>query len=80
MLLLPGRVRDLSLGHEATSRLADLGVTYAALLSDAEGVAVVLDGSRFDPTTSAPAALSAIGARGDARMLHPLAQVSVLGA
>jgi len=80
VLLLPTRVRDLSLGPEATSRLADLGVTYAALLSDEEGVAVVLDGSLFDPTTSARAALSAIGAGGEARMLHPLAQVSVLGA
>lgn len=79
VLLLAARVQDLTLGPEAVSRLTSMGVTYAALLSDEEGVAVVLDGVRFDPTASARAALTAIGAASVTRTLRPLAQMSVGG-
>jgi hypothetical protein len=75
VVLLAARARDLSLGPEAASRLADLGVTYAALLADDEGVAVVLDGRRFDPARSVDAALGAIGCSDPGRALHPLAQL-----
>jgi hypothetical protein len=75
IVLLAARARDLSLGPEAASRLAGLGVTYAALLADDEGVAVVLDGRRFDPVRSVDAALAAIGCSGPVRALRPLAQL-----
>ena len=68
---------DLSLGSEASSRLADLGVTYAAILTDAEGVAVVLEGSRFDAAASMRDALRAIGASRSGRALSPIAQMSI---
>jgi hypothetical protein len=75
IVLLAARPRDLSLGPEAASRLAELGVTYAALLADEDGVAVVLDGRRFDPVRSVDAALGAIGCSGPVRALSPLAQL-----
>ncbi len=77
VLLLPARVEDLSLGPEAASRLSELGISYAALLRDHEGTALLLDGRSFDPDRSADAALRAVGAGGPARTLHPLAQMSV---
>lgn len=77
MLLLAVPAGDLSLGPEATTRLAHLGVTYAALLTDDEGVSVIIDGSMFDPERSTPAALAAIGAGAAARTLRPVAQMSL---
>jgi hypothetical protein len=79
IVLLAARAEDLSLGPETTARLAQLGVTYAALLSDDEGTAVVLDGTRFNPERSTAAAIGAIGGRVGGRMLRPLAQMSVPG-
>jgi hypothetical protein len=79
ILLLAVRPGDLSLGPEAASRLAGLGVTYAALLADEDGVAVVFDGRRFDPARSVRAALGAIGCSGPARALTPLAQLLLSG-
>ena len=66
----------LSLGSEVSSRLADLGVAYAAILQDPDGVAVVLEGRRFDPA-SAPIALQAMGAGSPKRQLVPIAQMTV---
>jgi hypothetical protein len=80
VLLLPARVGDLSLGPEVTARLSALGISFAALLADEEGVAVILDGSRFDPPRSVEAALTALGGGAPSRTLSPLAQISVPGA
>jgi hypothetical protein len=79
-LLLPAQVGELSLGPEVAARLTALGVTFAALLADDEGVAVILDGSRFDPARSAAAALAALGGGPPSRTLTPLAQISVSSA
>jgi hypothetical protein len=68
---------SLSLGSEASSGLADLGITYAAILKDPEGVAVVLEGRRFDPGASTPIALRTIGAGSPERRLVPIAQMTV---
>jgi hypothetical protein len=77
VMLLAGRPQDLTLGPEATARLSQLGVTFAAVLADDEGVAVLLDGSRFDPDRSTGAALESLGVGGGARTLQPLAQMTV---
>jgi len=77
VVVLAEAAGDLTLGSEASSRLADLGVTYAAILTDDEGVAVVLEGRRFDASVSTPDALRAIGARFPGRALSPIAQMSV---
>jgi hypothetical protein len=79
MLLLDAATEDLSLGPEVASRLSNLGVSFAALLSDDEGVALILDGQRFDPNRSVGAALTALGGPGAARTLRPLSQVLILG-
>jgi hypothetical protein len=77
MFLISTAVGRLSLGPEAASRLAILGVTFASVLSDEEGTAVVLDGAGFDPSVSAGAALEAIGARHPVRRLEPIAQLAI---
>lgn len=77
MFLVPAEVGQLSLGPEAASRLATLGVTFASVLSDEEGTAVVLDGVGFDPSRSGGAALEAIGARHPIRRLEPIAQLAI---
>lgn len=77
VFLIAGGMARLSLGPEAASRLAILGVTFATLLSDDEGTAVVLDGVAFDPSTSGRAALEAIGARDPIRTLEPVAQLAI---
>jgi hypothetical protein len=77
VVLLAARAEDLSLGPETTARLAQLGVTYAALLSDDEGAAVLLDGARFRPERSTGAALDAIAGQVGGRTLRPLAQMSI---
>jgi hypothetical protein len=77
VVVLAEAAGDLTLGSEASSRLADLGVTYAAILTDDEGVAVVLEGRRFDASVSTPDALRAIGATISGRALSPIAQMSV---
>jgi hypothetical protein len=76
VVLLAQDPQGLSLGSEASSRLADLGVTYAAVLQDPDGVAVVLEGRRFDPA-STPTALRAMGAGSPKRQLVPVAQMAV---
>jgi hypothetical protein len=75
VVLLDADPRDLSLGPETAARLGDLGITYAALLADEDGVAVLLDGRRFDPVRSASAALAAMGSGVSARALTPVAQL-----
>ena len=67
----------LSLGAEASSLLAELGVTYAAILRDPDGAAVVLEGRRFDPGAATSTALHAMGAGSPDRRLVPIAQMSV---
>ena len=77
MFLISTDVRRLSLGPEAASRLATLGVTFASVLSDDEGAAVVLDGIGFDPSRSGNAALEALGAPHPIRRLEPTAQLAI---
>jgi hypothetical protein len=77
VVILAQEPEGLSLGSEASARLADLGVTYAAILKDPDGVAVVLEGRRFDPGASASSALHAMGAGSSQRQLEPIAQMSV---
>jgi hypothetical protein len=77
VMVVTDRPEHLSLGPEASARLADLGVTFAAVLADDDGVAILLDGSRFDPDRSTRAAVEAIGGGGIARTLRPLAQMTV---
>jgi hypothetical protein len=76
VVLLAQDPQGLSLGSEASSRLADLGVTYAAILQDLDGVAVVLEGRRFDPASTS-IALQAMGAGAAERQLVPVAQMAV---
>lgn len=77
VVILAQDPEGLSLGSEASSLLADLGVTYAAILKDPDGVAVVLEGRRFDPGASTSSALHAVGAGSPQRRLVPIAQMTV---
>ena len=77
VIVLPHTGTDVSLGTDAASRVARLGVTSIGLVRDEEGVGVVLEGWAFDPASSEQEALAAIAGGGSARVLHPVAQVSV---
>jgi hypothetical protein len=80
VLLLSVDAATLSLGPEAAGTLAELGVTFAAVMADREGAALILDGRGFDPDSSLRAALRAVTSEQAARTLRPLAQLSVAGA
>lgn len=80
VVLVPGGSREPSIGPQAASSLAGLGVTRVAVTRDADGLAVVLDGWSFDPDRSLPDAVAALGCSGtDCRALRPVAQVSLNG-
>ncbi len=76
LLLLPAVRTKVSLGPESASRLGALGVTHASLFRNDDTIGVVLDGWAFDPAVSAGAAADVL-AEGGARMLQPLAQLSL---
>lgn len=82
VVLVPCDGDDVTIGPDALSRLAALGVTSVAVLRDADaGCAVVLEGWAFDPNISAVAATGALGANGArARLFHPIAQMTVSSA
>lgn len=78
MVVLVGRADgELALGADALDQLARLGVTTVALAGDEQTVAVVLDGWAFDAVGSAAAVTEALAAEGPARVLAPLAEMSV---
>lgn len=78
VVLVENDVPNVPLDADVVSELARLGVTNLALVRDERTVGIVLEGWAFDPEASASAALSALaGDRGDARALHPVAQMSV---
>ena len=77
VIVLPHTGTDVALGPDAASRVARLGVTSIGLVRDQEGVGVVLEGWAFDPASSEEEALAAIAGGGSARVLHPVAQLSV---
>jgi hypothetical protein len=52
VMLYPARIRDVSVGSEEAAALAELGVTYAAVLKDDKSTAVLLQGWAFDPDRS----------------------------
>jgi hypothetical protein len=77
VVILAEEPDGLSLGSETSACLIDLGVTYAAILKDPDGAAVVLEGRRFDPGVSTSSALHALGAGSPERRLVPIAQMTV---
>lgn len=77
VLMLPAGT-DISLGAETSARLARFGITHAALLSDRDQVAVVLEGWAFDPDRSAADAAEVVaGEQPASRVLRCLAEVTV---
>lgn len=81
LLLLPADNGDVSLGHEAVTRLRRLGVTSVALVGDDRTFGVVLEGWAFEPGTSLTAAAEAVaGDAADARLLQPVMQMAVSAA
>jgi hypothetical protein len=76
VLVLPARA-DVSIGPDAAARLAEFGISHAALLGDDHVIAVVLEGWAFDPGRSARAAASVLAGGEDHRILRPVAEVSV---
>ena len=77
VLLLPALRTTVSLGPESASRLGALGVTHASLFRNDDTIGVVLDGWAFDPSVSAVAAADVLAEGAEARMLQPLAQLSL---
>jgi hypothetical protein len=72
----PGRV---VLNRGAAARLLAIGVTHATVVRDEVGVAVVLEGWRFDATRSGAEAAHAVGGPDDRyRILCQLRETSVL--
>lgn len=76
VLVLPARA-NVSIGPDTAARLAEFGISHAALLGDDDMIAVVLEGWAFDPGRSAGAAASVLAAGEDHQVLRPLAEVSV---
>ena len=71
---------EVLLGSRAVTRLARLGVTSVALLSDDRTICVVLEGWAFDPAGSPSDVVSAISAiTRSARTLQPAMQITVEG-
>lgn len=77
VLLLPAAAGELTLGPEAMSSLAGLGVTSAVLVRDAETVGIVLEGWTFDEASAELAAAAVAGSATSHRTLRPLAQMAV---
>jgi hypothetical protein len=77
VVLLDDPTGEFSLSQDLVTSLAQLGVTNAALVRDAQTAGVVLEGWLFDPARSADAAAAAVGAESTARVLHPVLHLAV---
>lgn len=80
VLLLSDAPEGMTLGPQAMATLADLGVTSAALVRDAETVGLVLQGWAFDEAGAELAAAAVAGPAASHRTLLPLAQMAVAAA
>jgi len=80
VLLLGSADGDFCLRQELVSELARLGVTNVSLVRDEQTVGIVLEGWMFDPTCSAEAAITAVGAAAGTRTLHPVMHLAVSSA
>ncbi|MGH2693712.1 MAG: hypothetical protein ACRDJJ_02740 [Actinomycetota bacterium] len=79
VLLLPQRGRRVDLGPDAAGALADLGVTHAAFLQDGQTIAVVLEGTSFEPGRSGRLAADLVGGpEALPRLLHPIAELELV--
>jgi len=80
VVLLESDEGDVQIGSRAVDRLARLGVTNVALLSDDRTICIVLEGWAFDPAGSASDVVSALsGATRATRPLHTAMQITVEG-
>jgi hypothetical protein len=77
LVLLPPET-EASLHPEAIRRLARLGITHLAVVSDGRSLGLLVEGWAFDPGGSADLVVGAVaGAVTGARALLPLAEMTL---
>ena len=79
LMLWPAKA-GVRIGSAAASRLAALGVTNLALLSDSESVGLMLEGWAFDPVSSTREIAELVGGEAECRVLLPALDVAVTDA
>ncbi len=79
LLLWPAKA-GVRIGSAAASRLAALGVTNVALLSDSESVGLMLEGWAFDPLMSTREIAELVGGEAQCRVLLPALDMAVTDA
>lgn len=77
MVALVGGLEGVSVTGSTLRRLAGLGVTRVAVLSDGDTFVVLLEGWAFDPARSAGDAAVVLGVAGVARTLRVVAETAV---
>lgn len=78
VLLVPGAAEEFSLGADAASALAELGITSIALVRGADAAGLVVEGWAFDPGRAHEVA-AAVGAT-SATALTTVARMTVSAA
>jgi hypothetical protein len=77
VVLLPASEAEPSHRPDAVSELARLGVTSLAVARDERLVALVVEGSAFEPSRSARAVAAFAGEGASVRTLHSIAEMTV---